>query len=238
MDRAGNGNVEVRQPERWNAFGEGSQMAKSGIEARRKAALEDGSASYVARREEIIRAAALVFRDRGFEAATLRDVALALGTDRATLYYYVGSKEELLQEIVREVLSRNVRAAEAVKRSRASTPDKIGALIASMVTSYAENYPHIAVYMEDLGRIARQDSEWSTDVIASTRRYESLVRSILNKGRLDGTLRTDLPVELCALALFGMINWMPRWYRPDIKWSPQEVANTFTELFLNGYGAR
>ncbi|HWG27544.1 MAG TPA: hypothetical protein VG296_25750, partial [Actinospica sp.] len=118
------------------------------------------------------------------------------------------------------------------------TPDKIRALIESMVTSYAENYPHIAVYMEDLGRIARQDSEWATDVIARTRTYESLVHSILDKGRRDGTLRKDLPVELCALALFGMINWMHRWYRPNTEWSAQQVANTFTEIFLNGYGPR
>jgi AcrR family transcriptional regulator len=212
-------------------------MAKSGIEARRKAALEEGGASYIARREEIIRAAARVFRDRGFDVATLRDIAEALNTDRATLYYYVGSKEELLQEIVRDVLARDVLAAEAIKRSRASTPDKIRALIESMVTSYAENYPHIAVYMEDIGRIARQDSEWATDVIARSRRYESLVRSILGKGRRDGTLRADLPPELSSLALFGMINWMHRWHRPGMKWSPEEVANTFTEIFLNGYGA-
>ena len=213
-------------------------MAKSGIEARRKAALEDGNASYIARREEIVQAAAHVFRDRGYEAATLRDVAVALGTDRASLYYYVGSKEELLQEIVREALGRDIQAAEAVKRSRAKTPEKIRALIETMVTSYAENYPHMNVYMEDLSRIARQDSEWSTDIIKRTRTYESLVHSILLKGRSDGTLRNDLPMELCALALFGMINWMHRWYRPNLKWSPQEIADTYTEIFLNGYGAK
>ena len=212
-------------------------MATSGIEARRKAALEEGGAAYIARREEIILAAAQVFRERGFDAATLRDIADALNTDRASLYYYIGSKEELLQEIVRDVLARDVRAAEAIKRSRASTADKIRTLIESMVTSYAENYPHIAVYMEDLGRIARQDTEWATDVIARTRRYESLVRSILDKGRRDGTLRADLPSEICSLALFGMINWMHRWYRPGAKWSPEEITKTFTEIFLNGYGA-
>src|ERR1700689_4825274 len=194
-------------------------MAKSGIEARRKGALEEGGAAYIARREEIILAAAQVFRDRGFDVATLRDIADALNTDRASLYYYIGSKEELLQEIVRDVLARDVRAAEAIKRSRASTSDKIRTLIGSMVGSYAENYPHIAVYMEDLGRIARQD--------------ESLVRSILDKGRRDGTLRADLPSELCALGLFGMINWMHRWYRPGSKWSPEEISKTFTEMFLN-----
>jgi len=210
-------------------------MAKSGIDARRRAALEDGGAAYMARREEIVQAAAHVFRDRGFAAATLRDVAAALNTDRASLYYYVGSKEELLQEIVRQALGRDIETAEAVKRSRASSKDKIAALIEAMVNSYAANYPHMSVYIEDLGRISRQDSEWSIDVIARTRAYEALVNSILTKGQRDGTLRKDLPVELAALGLFGMINWMHRWYRPNIKWSPEEVAKSFTEIFLNGY---
>src|SRR5262245_9583319 len=108
-------------------------MAKSNIEARRKAALEDGGAMYMARREELVQAAAHVFREHGFEAATLRDVAAALKTDRASLYYYVGSKEELLQEIVRQALRRDIEIAEAVKRSRASTREKIATLIKAMV---------------------------------------------------------------------------------------------------------
>ena len=213
-------------------------MAKSNIEARRKAALEDGGVVYMARREEIVQAAAHVFRERGFEAATLRDVAAALNTDRASLYYYVGSKEELLQQIVSEALRRDIEIAEAVKRSRVGSREKIAALIESMVDSYDKNYPHMMVYIEDLGRIARQDSEWSIDVIEQTRAYESLVHSILRKGQRDGTLRADLPVELSALALFGMINWMHRWYRPDQKWKVQEVAATFTAIFLDGYAKR
>jgi TetR/AcrR family transcriptional regulator, cholesterol catabolism regulator len=210
-------------------------MAKSGIDARRRAALDDGKAAYLARREEIVEVAAHVFRDRGFEAATLRDVAAAMGTDRASLYYYFGSKEELLQEIVRQALGRDIATAQAVKRSRASTKDKIAALIEAMVKGYDANYPHMHVYIEDLGRISRQDSEWSTDVIARTREYESIVHSILTKGQRDGTLRKDLTVELSALALFGMVNWMHRWYRPNIKWSPEEVAKTFTAIFLDGF---
>jgi TetR/AcrR family transcriptional regulator, cholesterol catabolism regulator len=213
-------------------------MAESNIEARRKAALEDGGVVYMARREEIVQAAAHVFRDRGFEATTLRDVAAALGTDRASLYYYVGSKEELLQEIVSQALRLDIEMAESVKRSRASSPEKIAALIESMVDSYDKNYPHMMVYIEDLGRIARQDSEWSIDVIEQTRAYEALVHSILRKGQRDGTLRSDLPVELCALALFGMINWMHRWYRPDNKWKVEDVAGTFTAIFLDGYAKR
>ena len=145
------------------------------------------------------------------------------------------SKEELLQEIVRQALGQDIATAYTVKRSRASTKDKIAALIEAMVKGYDANYPHMHVYIEDLGRISRQDNEWSTDVIARTREYESIVHSILAKGQRDGTLRKDLPVELCAMALFGMVNWMHRWYRPNVKWSPEEVARTFTAFFLDGF---
>ncbi|WIX75656.1 TetR/AcrR family transcriptional regulator [Amycolatopsis carbonis] len=213
-------------------------MAKSGIDARRKAAFEERNASYVARRDEIIRTAAHVFRERGYESATLRDVATVLDTDRASLYYYVGSKEELLQEIVRAAIGRDIEAAEAVLRSEVGTPEKIRALIRAMVTSYADNYPHMNVYMEDLGRIARQDSEWSVGIIEHLRTYESLVHTILARGHSDGTLRDDLPIELCALALFGMVNWMHRWYRPTLKWSTEKIAETFTEMYLGGYCVR
>jgi AcrR family transcriptional regulator len=213
-------------------------MPSSGIDARRKAALQEGNVAYLARREEIVQAAAHVFRQRGFESATLSDVAKTLGTDRASLYYYVGSKEELLQEIVRDALKTVLEAAETIKRSRTSTPEKIKALIESMVVNYAENYPHMSIYTEDLGRIARQDSEWSVDVIEQARRYEKLVQSVLAKGQRDGTLRSELPVELAALSLFGMINWMHRWYRPTSEFSASEIATAFTQIFLDGCGAQ
>jgi AcrR family transcriptional regulator len=211
-------------------------MAKSGIDARRQAALKEGSVPYVARREEIIRAAANVFRERGYEAATLADVAKSLDTDRASLYYYVASKEELLQEIVRDALKSILETAESIKRRKLRTDEKIKALIESMVHNYAENYPHMSIYTEDSRRIAHQDSEWATDVIERNRRYESVVRSVLAKGQRDGTLRNDIPVDLAVLSLFGMINWMHRWFRPDGQFDAGQVADAFTRIFLEGCG--
>jgi AcrR family transcriptional regulator len=212
-------------------------VAKSGIDARRKAALKEGSAAYLARRDEIVRAAAGVFRERGFEAATLSDVAKALGTDRASLYYYVGSKEELLQEVVRDALKSVFRTAETIEHSRMSAPDKVRGLIESMVTNYVENYPHMSVYAEDLGRISRQDSEWAVEVTEQNRRYQMLMYSVFTTGKVDGVLRDDVPVELAALALFGMINWMHRWYRPNFEFNTPEIAAAFNQIFLNGCAA-
>jgi len=209
-------------------------MASSRIEERRKAALEAGSAAYMDRRAELIKAASNVFRERGHET-TLRDVGEALGIERASLYYYIGSREELLQAIVSEALERDLAAARVIKRSKKTTPEKIRALIESMVHGYAEYYPHMNVYIEQIGRIARQESQWAVDVIAETRKYEELVVGILRQGQKEGSLRDDLPVNVVSMALFGMINWMYRWYRPTYPETPEEIARSMAEIFLGGF---
>lgn len=207
----------------------------SGIAGRRKAALEDGGEGYKSRRQEIVTMASKVFREKGFEATTLNDIAERLGTDRASLYYYVGSKEELLHEIVRQVLEENVEAAEKVLAEEGTPVEKITALIEHMILSFDRNYPQMFVYVEDLARIARQDSDWAKDVIKKTRRFEEIVVEILEDGRADGSFRSDLPNHTSAMALFGMINWMHRWYKPGPSQSAAEIAGTICSLFLDGY---
>ena len=99
----------------------------SGIGRRRAAALAEGGAAYTERRAEIVAAAAQVFRKKGFTATSLADIAESLGTDRATLYYYIGSKDELFHEIVRDAAERTRRrprrSATAPARLRPSSPD-------------------------------------------------------------------------------------------------------------------
>lgn len=197
--------------------------------------MADGGESYKARRREIVRMAAKVFDEKGYEATTLNDIAARLNTDRASLYYYVGSKEELLQAIVGEVMEENVATAERVMAEAGSAPEKIQALIEYMIASFDRNYPHMYVYVEDLARIARQKSDWARDVLSKTKRFESIVVRILEEGRADGSFRSDLPNHVSALALFGMINWTHRWYKPGSQHSPKEIAETFSALFLDGY---
>jgi AcrR family transcriptional regulator len=66
---------------------------ESGIGRRRAAALAEGGDEYQSKRRELIKAAATVFKQKGYEAATLNDIAELVGADRASLYYYVGGKE-------------------------------------------------------------------------------------------------------------------------------------------------
>jgi hypothetical protein len=107
-----------------------------------------------------------------------------------------------------------------------------------MVLGYAEYYPHMNVYIEQIGRIARQESAWATEVIEDTRKYEELVLGILRQGQKEGSLRDDLPVNVVSMALFGTINWMYRWYRPSYPETPEEIARTMAEIFLGGFAVK
>jgi AcrR family transcriptional regulator len=209
-------------------------MATSGIGSRRQAALAEGAAGYTAKRQEIVSVGADVFRERGYEVATLNDIAERLGTDRATLYYYFGSKEEVLHEIVRGVLRENVATAERVAGGPGTSADKLRALFTDMMASFERNYPAMYVYVEDLARIGREDSEWAKDVTASSRRFEDIVIRLLKKGQAEGSIRADLPPDLTARALFGMVNWTHQWWRPKDKHGALQVAEVFATVFLNG----
>ncbi len=79
----------------------------SRIARRRSTALSEGGPDYAAKRAELVRVATAVFRLRGYAATSLNEIAHAFGTDRASLYYYVASKEELFQECVADAVAQN-----------------------------------------------------------------------------------------------------------------------------------
>lgn len=93
-------------------------MAKetSGIARRRAVAREEANPSYLERRAEIVRAAARVFKAKGLQGANLGDIAAESGADRASLYYYVGSKEELFHELVRGAVEANLARARDIRQ--------------------------------------------------------------------------------------------------------------------------
>lgn len=212
---------------------------QSGIGQRRLAARNEGNEEYRVRRQELIRAAATVFREKGYEAATLNDVATRFGTDRASLYYYVGSKEELFQEAVRGVLDTNLKVAEGILRRRADVREKLHALIEQMITSYEENYPYTYLYIqEDMQRVGHQESEWARDMTRQTRRIVAIAVNLIDKGIEEGLFRADVDSQLAANALFGMLNWTHRWHRPGRDVTAAQMTEAFYGIFVQGMESR
>jgi TetR/AcrR family transcriptional regulator, cholesterol catabolism regulator len=212
----------------------------SGIARRRSSALAEGGAAYAERRNEIIAAAAHVFREKGYRGASLATVAESLGTDRATLYYYIGSKEELFLEIVHGAAEANAAEAEAIRDSEGSAANKIGRLITALMLSYAKHYPYLYVYIQqDVSHVTDGKSPWSPKMRAIYKRYDDAVVATVQQGINEGSIRAIGSARTIANGIIGMVNWTHRWYRDDAPGMPSaaEIGETFADAILNGLRA-
>lgn len=213
-------------------------QSPSGIGKRRRAALKDGSEEYQERRRELVEAAASIFREKGYQATTFKDIAERVGADRATLYYYFSGKEELYQEAVQGVVDVNIREFERIDASSLSPREKLAEMIRQILSSYSESYPYPYVYIqEDMGH-ALHDSWWARAMARKARQVESILVDAIRDAQDEGAARSDVSAAVATKALFGMINWTHRWFTPDGELSPEQLIESFFAIFWDGMGVR
>lgn len=208
----------------------------SNIARRRKTALSDGSDDYKVKRDEIVKAASRLFKERGYKSTTLAHVAEVAGVDRATVYYYVGSKEELFREAVQDLVNQNAAKAQSIFRSKElDAGQKLKQLVEALMCSYEEHYPHMYVYIqEEMHQVDGDTSEWAQAMSRHTRRWETIFIKLVEEGMAEGIFRSDLPATISVNALFGMLNWTHRWFKPGGKRDAKEIAACFSEIFFTG----
>jgi TetR/AcrR family transcriptional regulator, cholesterol catabolism regulator len=211
-------------------------MATSEIAKRRAAAKADGSAQYVSRRRALIEAAAEVFKAKGLARTSIDDIARAAGVDRASLYYYVGSKKELFAEVVLEALERNIELAETISAGEDPPEQKLSRLIEGLIASYAAYHPHLYVFVQEdplqlgAGRAGRPIAELQ-------RRFDRALIGIVEEGMAQGVFRSDLSPRIVAYGVIGMVNWTHRWFDPNGPVGPSEVGRAFAGLAADGVRA-
>ena len=210
--------------------------APSNISKRRAAARDRSGEAYTRRRAEIVSAAATIFRQKGYQASTLADVSEAVGVDRASLYFYVSSKDEIFDEIVSELVKTNTVEAERIAGSDAPAPDKLRTLVVSLMVSYAENYPFLYVYLQqNLSHVSEQRQGWAAELRGVNRRYEAAVQGIVQQGIDDGTLRPVLDAKVVAFGLMGMVSWTHRWFNPETSLvQALEIGEEYASMLLHG----
>lgn len=208
----------------------------SNIARRRAAARDDPRSGYVERRQEIVSAAAQVFKERGFSGTTLNHIATALGADRASLYYYVGSKEELFQEIVREAVSVNLKAASGIRDGDGQAPAKLRRLVVELLNSYERYYPVLHVLIqENLDHVSPDRSEWAQEMKRTNSEFIEVMIDILEDGQREGTVRDGTPAWLLAYGIMGMVGWTNRWFDPKKSLVDAEtIGSAFADIVLQG----
>lgn len=211
----------------------------SNIARRRKSALAVGNSDYKAKRDELVRLAANLFKEKGYQSTTLADVAKHAGLDRATVYYYIGSKKELFREAVKDILDDNVATADRILADKTMNPrEKLQALVEKLMLSYERSYPHMYVYIqEQMHGVAKEATPWAREMTNKTRYFQNAVRTLISQGIKQKMFRSDVNERLATNALFGMFNWTHRWFKPEGRQSAKEIADAFCKIFFEGMEA-
>jgi AcrR family transcriptional regulator len=207
----------------------------SSIARRRSQARREGGAGYLERRQQFLAAAAEVFRTKGYQAASMNDIAVRSGGDRASLYYYFGSKQEVFTELVRQAVTDNVALAERIAASDDSSVARLRIMVVSLIESYERHYPYLHLYVqEDMRRLSEGGAESDQDLVDMGRRYTRAVSAVAHEGVASGEFRRDIDPEMLTFAVLGAVNWCHRWFVPGGRLTGTQVGEAFADIVLHG----
>ena len=175
----------------------------------------------------ILSVASRVFARKGYHAASMRDIARESDTSLAGLYYYARSKEELLHAISTQTFDTVIDGARRSVAEGVTAEDRLTRIIENHLAYFAQHLDEMKVLSQEADSLTGAFGE---AIQERKRAYVALVENVLLT--MDGD--HDRKVE--TLALFGMMNWLYTWYRPD-EGSIEPIAATMTRLFLRGYRA-
>lgn len=175
-----------------------------------------------------------MFKRNGYRGAKIGDIGAALNMDRATVYYYVGSKEELFQQVVGDAVEKNCLRAEAIVAGHGPADEKLRTLITELMVSYADAYPYLYVYIQEDLRSAKA-SQWARTMSRFNKRYENAVVAIVEDGVEEGTFAIDTQPWVIAFGVIGMVAWSNRWFNPSESPVPaHEIGAAYAETVVGG----
>jgi TetR/AcrR family transcriptional regulator, cholesterol catabolism regulator len=210
---------------------------RSNIDRRRTRARSSPSPAYLNRRRELIDAAARVMSRKGVTETTLGDIAREAGTDRASVYYYVTGKEELLAELLRSALTANTESFREIVAQPGPASAKLRRIVHRWMASYDANFPYLYVWVyEDPSRLQGIDSAVLDEMIDLSQQGYELVREVIAEGVGNGEFRSALPVGVLAQSAIGLVAWTYRWYEPGHELSAHDIADGLADLLLSGLG--
>lgn len=183
------------------------------------------------RRREIEDAASDLFREQGYAATSVRDIARALDIRGASLYAHVTSKEDVLWAIVDRAATRfEAAAASAEARAAREHPGDHGAHLAELARG------HVRSITADVGAAGVFVSEWRSlgperraAILARRDAYEGRFRALIADGIATGEFRMTDPA-IAAMFLLGALNSIATWYDPAGRLPAERLAELAAEL--------
>jgi AcrR family transcriptional regulator len=178
--------------------------------------------------DAVLTAAVRLFNERGYEATSMGDLAERLGITKSSIYHHVSGKQELLRMAVDHALDGLFEAADEVRDLDAPAIERLEALIRRSVLVLADRLDFVTLLLRVRGNTAVEQQ-----ALMRRRIFDARVTELVKQAQAAGDIRADVDAAVAARLLFGMVNSLTEWYRPD-RGNAAAMAGTVLALAFDG----
>jgi AcrR family transcriptional regulator len=183
------------------------------------------------RRGEVFETAGRVFFAKGYEAASIQDIADELGMLKGSLYYYISTKEDLLAEIVQSYHDETRAYFEQILASNEPVVSKLRRFIETETAHTAHHIVKSSLFFTEWRSVS---PERQAAIVAERDRHDHFVQDCIIQAQRLGAFRADVDPRIASYGVLGMVNSVYRWYRADGPNTAEEIGHEFAELLIRG----
>jgi len=182
----------------------------------------------------VLRAAIELFNRQGYDATSMGDLAAELGLTKSAIYHHVPSKAHLLQEALDEALGHLSAVLDEARRDTGRTAyERLRSAVEGSVRVLVDHLPAVTLLLR-----VRGNSDAELEALRRRRRIDDELAELVAAAVAEGALRDDLPPDLISRLLFGAVNSLAEWVRPQGRYDAGELAGAITAMAFDGLARR
>ncbi|MDT4983776.1 MAG: hypothetical protein QOF95_1266 [Pseudonocardiales bacterium] len=180
-------------------------------------------------RTRVLRAAVELFAKQGYDGTSVAQVISQAGVAKGGFYHHFTSKEALLYEVYGDLITRQLAAMDAIVGRGSAPGETLRALIADLVESTAASAQQALVFWREQHKLG---DERTVQYRRARRRYHDTVTKLIRDGQSAGSFAAVASPEMVTFTIFGVINELPLWYRPQGRKRPAQIATELADFVL------
>src|SRR4029077_13326864 len=181
----------------------------------------------------VLAAAVELFNERGYDGTSMRDLAARLGIAKSAIYHHVTGKEELLSLALDRALGGLAAVTSRARSLPAPAVERLEYLVRGSVEVLEAESPYVTLLLR-----VRGNSDVERAALDQRRAFDRFVAELVAEAGRDGAFSSDAPATLTARLLFGLVNSIVEWYRPDRRAKTAPLADAVCALAFDGLRAR
>jgi len=182
--------------------------------------------------DSLLRVAVEVFNERGYDGTSMEDLAARLGITKSSIYHHVAGKAELLRLAVDRALDALFAVTEEPAARTGPAIDRLEHAVRRSVQVLAAELPYVTLLLR-----VRGNTEVEQRALARRRDFDRWVTELVTRAEAEGDIRPDVDPALTGRLLFGLVNSLTEWYRPDRGLLPADLADAVVRTAFDGLRA-